>query len=81
VVQAGQPIYYQPFEYGQLYLAGIWDPEPLAQEIKSGLFPLIIIGGNTLEKPCCWPPELIQAIREAYQIEYRSGLVFCTPLP
>ena len=64
VVQAGQAVIYQPFEYGQLHQAGLWNPEPLAEQIQAGEFSLIVIGGNTLDKPCCWPPELIRAIQE-----------------
>jgi MFS family permease len=81
VVELGQSIYYQPFEYGQLYHAGIWDPIPLAEEIKSGRFSLILIGGDTLDKPCCWPPELVTAIKDSYQIIYQPGIVACYPMP
>ena len=81
VVQAGQPVIYQPFEYGQLYQAGLWNPEPLAEQIQAGKFSLIVIGGDTLDKPCCWPPELIQAIQESYLIEYQPEVILCTPLP
>lgn len=78
-LKAGQSIYYQPFEYGQLYQAGLWDPEPLAEEIRQQKFPLILIGGNALEKPCCWPPETTAAIRERYDIVQETGVLVCTP--
>ena len=81
VVQAGQPMVYQPFEYGQLYQAGLWNPEPLAEQIQAGEFSLIVIGGDTLDKPCCWPPELIQAIQESYLIDYQPEVILCTPIP
>jgi len=81
VVQAGQPVYYQPFELGQLFHAGMWDPTNLAEEIRAAHFSLILIGGDTLEKPCCWPPELVQAIKARYQIDYQSDVVICTPMP
>ena len=81
VVQAGQPVIYQPFEYGQLYQAGLWNPEPLAEQIQAGEFSLIVIGGDTLDKPCCWPPELILAIQESYRIDYQPEVILCTPIP
>lgn len=79
VLLAGQPIYYQPFEYGQLYQAGLWDPSRLAAEIDQQRFPLILIGGNTIEKDCCWPPQLIQAIWNSYDLTYEEEWVTCTP--
>jgi len=79
VVLSGQPIYYQPFEYGQLFLGGLWDPSNFALEIESRKFPLILIGGRTLEKPCCWPVKLITAISHQYEINYDPNLVTCKP--
>lgn len=79
VVNANQAIYYQPFEYGQLYQAGLWNPQPLAEEIRQGHFPLILIGGTTIDKPCCWPPELVAAIKARYQVEQQSDMLICTP--
>jgi hypothetical protein len=81
VVASGQPIYYQPFEYGQLYHAGLWDPQEMAHAIRSGRFSLILIGGDTLDKPCCWPSELTTAIKERYQVDSQPELIVCTPLP
>jgi hypothetical protein len=81
VVQTGLPVIYQPFEYGQLYQAGLWNPNRLAQEIRSGHFSLILIGGDTLDKPCCWPPELITAIQASYQVDHQPGLLTFTPRP
>ncbi len=79
VVIADQAIYYQPFEYGQLYKADLWDPERLAEDIRRGYFPLILIGGTSLDKPCCWPPELVSAIQERYRIDYQSDMLVCVP--
>ena len=81
VVMAGQPIYYQPFEYGQLYHAGLWDAEQLSAEISSQRFPLILIGGDCLDKPCCWSPQLVQAIEEHYEIIPYPQLLLCRPSP
>jgi hypothetical protein len=73
VVLAGQSIYYQPFEYGQLYQAGLWDPSQFAGDIHRGLFPLIVIGGDTINKPCCWPQPIQDEIEKNY-LETRSKL-------
>ena len=79
VVNADQAIYYQPFEYGQLYKADLWDPQELAENIRQGIFPLILIGGTSLDKDCCWPPELVSAIQERYRIDYQSDMLVCVP--
>jgi 4-amino-4-deoxy-L-arabinose transferase-like glycosyltransferase len=80
VILAGQNIYYQPFEYGQLYQAGYWDADLLAQEIEAQRFSLILIGGDSLNKPCCWPPELITAIQGAYNIQREDHRIMCWPI-
>jgi hypothetical protein len=80
VVLSGQSIYYQPFEYGQLYQAGLWDPSKLAEQIKQQDFPLVVIGGDTLDKECCWPPPLADALRENYQMEVQPDALILTPL-
>jgi hypothetical protein len=81
VVLSGQSIYYQPFEYGQLYQADLWNPTALADEIKSQEFPLIVIGGDTLNKECCWPPPIANAIESSYQIETGPDVLLLTPKP
>ena len=80
VVLSGQSIYYQPFEYGQLYQAHLWNPTTFAEEINQKSFPLILIGGNTLDKPCCWPPPLVDAIQNNYQMVAESQLLLFTPM-
>ena len=79
VVLSGQSIYYQPFEYGQLYHAGLWDPTEFAEEIKQQIFPLILIGGDTLNKECCWAPPIVNALRTNYQIEAENNVLILTP--
>lgn len=79
VVLSGQAIYYQPFEYGQLYNAGLWDATKLSKEIEGKKFSLILISGETLDKPCCWPKLLITAITNNYDISYSQNLVKCIP--
>lgn len=81
VFLAGQPITYQPFEYGQLYHAGIWNPNAFAGEISSGKISLILISGETLNKECCWPPELVRAIESHYQVIQYPGYLLCKPAP
>ncbi len=80
IVLAGQRIYYQPFEYGELYYAGEWDPTAFAAQIEMREFPLIVIGGGTLNKSCCWPPSVIDAIDSNYQAEKIEDVLIYTPL-
>lgn len=79
VVIAGQQIYYQPFEYGQLFEAGIWNPSNLVREIEEKNFPLIIIGGTELNKECCWPGPIREAILNNYDIKRTSRLLYIKP--
>ena len=79
VLLAGQPIYFQPFEYTQLYAAGLWIPSRLAAEIEEQHFPLILISGDTIAKNDLWPPELISAIQRSYEISHEYNLMICTP--
>jgi hypothetical protein len=80
VVLAGQPIYYQPFEYGELFYAGVWDPSQLVIQIDEREFPLIIIGGKTLNKNCCWAPSIVTALEKNYQIKAENDVLILTPL-
>ncbi len=79
VVLSGQHIYYQPFEYGQLYQAGAWEPTKFTEEIMRGSFPLIVIGGETIEKPCCWPAPVARAMADNYVATVSNSLVILTP--
>ncbi len=78
VVLSGQSIYYQPFEYDQLFQAGLWDPSEFVSEIKNSSFPLILIGG-TVDKPCCWPAQVAEAIRDSYTQTISGSFVIFTP--
>jgi hypothetical protein len=80
VVLSGQPIYYQPFEYGELYYAGLWDPTEFINQINQNEFPLIIISGNTLEKNCCWVPSVVDALEVNYQIDAENDVLILTPM-
>lgn len=80
LVLSGQPIYYQPFEYGELYTAGLWDPTRLVNQINQGAFPLIIIGGSTLHKNCCWTASMINALELNYHIETEDDTLILRPL-
>jgi len=67
VVLAGQPIYFQPFDYRQLYAAGKWDPSGLIGEIKSRRFPLILLnsrGSRFFDER--WIPSIVEAIDASY---------------
>jgi hypothetical protein len=79
VVLSGQDIYYQPFEYGQLYQAGLWDPSNFSERIQQKDFPLVVIGGDTINKDCCWVPPLTDSLRISYQMEIKSDVIILTP--
>jgi hypothetical protein len=79
VVLSGQEIYYQPFEYGQLYQAGLWDPSDFSERINQQDFPLVVIGGDTINKACCWVPPLAEALTENYQMEILPEVIILTP--
>jgi len=79
VVLSSQPIYYQPFEYGQLYNAGLWDPTELVEQIEHKEFPLVVIGGETVYKECCWPDPVAAALESNYKINTQPGLLILTP--
>jgi hypothetical protein len=79
IVLSGQPIYYQPFEYGELYYAGLWDPKKYVNQIEERQFPLIIIGGNSLIKGCCWSPSMVNAMESNYQVEAGNNVLILTP--
>ena len=61
----GRPLYLQPFEMTQLAVAGIWDQEPLLDEIQAGRFSMIIIHESPF-KPTRWTPEMLAAIDQHY---------------
>jgi hypothetical protein len=79
IVLADQPIYYQPFEYGELYFAGRWDSAKFVTQINDRQFPLIIVGGNSLNKGCCWSPAMISAMQSNYQIKSENNVLILTP--
>jgi hypothetical protein len=68
VVNSGQHVYLQPFDFRQLHLAGLWSPGSLVREIEQRKFPLILIdqsaGVPFSER---WSPELMVAIEATYE--------------
>lgn len=77
VVLAGQEIYYQPFEYTQLYNAGLWDINPFEKEIASHKFPLILI--HTTYRQERWPSPIFDAIQHDYTCARQMDLLVCRP--
>ncbi len=73
-----RPIYFQPFELTQLARSGRWDPAPLAREVLTGRFPLILLH-NPEEKEVLlerWPRMVLEALRTAYAPSGRVGNTF-----
>jgi hypothetical protein len=67
---AGRRIVFQPFEMGQLAAAGLWDDAPLADAIRAGEYPLLLLyqpfsnPGLRFER---WTRPLLAAINDAYR--------------
>ncbi len=64
----GRPLYLQPFEMTQLSNAGLWDQQPLVEEIRAGAFPYIFIH-HFMGYPVYmerWTPEMLDAIMATY---------------
>jgi hypothetical protein len=77
VVLASQDIYYQPFEYTQLYNAGGWDITAFTGEITNHKFPLILIGSAYRQER--WPLPIYHAILSHYTCKEQPGLLVCQP--
>jgi hypothetical protein len=80
VVEAGQLIYYQPFEYGQLQKAGLWDTTKFINEIRERKFSLILVERNPIDKDCCWASPIIDTINKYYASEQLPEIWIYTPL-
>lgn len=67
VTLAGKRLALQPFEMTQLAAAGLWDQQPLLDQIRGGAFDLIIL----YDRPWLqerWTPEMFTAIDQAYRL-------------
>jgi hypothetical protein len=63
-----RPLYLQPFEMTQLANAGLWDQQPLVEEIRAGAFPYIFIH-HFMGYPVYmerWTLEMLDAVMTAY---------------
>jgi hypothetical protein len=77
VVLNGGPLFLQPFEMTQLANAGVWDQQPLLDEIAGETFPLILIQeGSWWEWVAAtrWTPEMLSAVDKYYKVS--SELAF-----
>jgi hypothetical protein len=77
VVLTGLDIYYQPFEYTQLYNAGIWDIQPFEKAIASHQFPLILIHSSHWQER--WPDPIYEAIQRNYSCNQQTETMVCQP--
>lgn len=80
IVLSGQPIYYEPDLYSQLYKAGLWDITGFLQGIQEQTFPLIVIGGETLDKDNYWPVPVVASLEKNYNIEIANNSMYLTPI-
>ncbi len=67
VTLAGKRLALQPFEMTQLAADGLWDQQPLLDQIRSGTFDLIILYDRPWLKER-WTPEMFAAIDQAYRL-------------
>jgi len=77
VVLAGQAIYYQPFEYTQMYTAGVWDITSFKEEIASQKFHLILI--HPAYRQDRWPAPIYDTIQQNYTCILQTGMLVCQP--
>jgi hypothetical protein len=77
VLLAGQGIYFQPFEYTQLYNAGIWNASAFENEIASHKFPLILI--HLVYQQERWPGRIYDIIQRNYTCTLQTGMLVCQP--
>lgn len=77
VVLSGQSIYYQPFEYMQLYNAGLWDHRAFVEDITHHKFPLILIRIDNRQER--WPIPVFAAIERNYTCSLQYDELVCHP--
>jgi hypothetical protein len=77
VVLAGQEIYFQPFEYTQMYSAGLWDTTNFEAEIARQEFSLILIRLAYQQER--WPAPVYDTIRQYYTCILQTGTLVCKP--
>jgi hypothetical protein len=65
MLASGNPPGFDPFNYKELAEAGVWDPEPLAERIRSREFGAIQTSFD-VEAAEGWAPPLFEAIRTHY---------------
>ncbi len=68
----GRPIYFQPFEFGQLQKANLWSPTPLIAAIERREFAAILLYEPTVGSPMIvtrWSPQIRNAIWANYELK------------
>lgn len=72
----GKEILFQPFEFTQLSIQGIWDQRKIINEIEKRNFDLIILEFNIFDPPNKierFTNEMIQTIRDKYCLVEKIG--------
>jgi 4-amino-4-deoxy-L-arabinose transferase-like glycosyltransferase len=68
----GRPIYFQPFEFGQLHKANLWEPSPLIAAIERREFPAILLYEPPTGSPLIvtrWTLPIRNAIWANYELQ------------
>ena len=76
---AGEPIYFQPVEFKALAEAGLWDEDPLVEQIRRKTFPVILLYlpiDNSTLLVTRWSPAVRNAIWENYRLVDRLASIY-----
>ncbi|MDH7568813.1 MAG: glycosyltransferase family 39 protein, partial [Armatimonadota bacterium] len=83
VVAVGKRLWFQPFEFTQMAVAGKWDQSPMLDALRRGEVPLIAIHFNAWDPSArdaagtwesgAFTDEMVQAIRGRYRPTHRAG--------
>ena len=77
----GKEIYFQPFEFTQLAIQGMWDDENIVKEIRKRSFEAIILefSIDCMDKSVHYErftPKIVESIKDNYYLSHRIGKFF-----
>ncbi len=84
---AGRPLRYDdPAAMGPAAAIGLWDPSNLVAEIRAQRFTAILLEIDVFadgidDAHDRWTPEMLDAVRDAYEIKFRDTVIIYAPRP
>lgn len=87
VYAAGRPLHYDdPAAMGPAAMLGLWDQRQFVADIRAKRFSTIILAMNVFEDGLIdpssrWTPEMLQAVKDAYEIKFKDTLIIYGPKP